>query len=206
MILSRSTKQVLAGTAVFLALAILGGPVEGQILAERPAGPQFGLGYVVSAPEEMAGGGAYVILPTMGGIGLYVDAKFDIENPKDRRGYDAGVTAEYVENVAGGDYVRKESSWWGVNAAIVRPLSPYLMVYGGGGVAHRTLFRLYDVVESGVGFGGEVWADDPRGEESRVNLMAGLLLRLSSLVSTHFGLETQPRGMTVGASLRLPAW
>lgn len=203
----RSARGIPGGFAVFLALALSAPAAQAQVLAERPTGLQFGVGYVANAPEEMAGGAAYAIFPTMGGIGLYVDAKFDVDNAKDQRGYDPGVTAEYVENVAGGSYVRKEGSWWSVDAAVVRPLSPYLMVYGGGGIAHRTLFRLYDVAAAtGVGVGGVVWAEDPRGEEDRVNLMAGLLLRLSSRITTHFGVETQPRGLTVGASLRLPAW
>jgi hypothetical protein len=36
--------------------------------------------------------------------------------------------------------------------------------------------------------------------------MLGVFFRLTSLISSQFGFETQPRGITAGASLRLPRW
>ncbi len=207
MLISPPRRKRFASFTVLLGLVVVVLPARGQVSAERLTGPRFGIGYVADAPEEMAGGSTYVIVPWAGGIGLLVDAKFDIENPSDLRGYDPNVTADYVENIVGGRYIRREGSWWSLDAAVVRPLSPYLMVYVGGGMAHRTLFRLYQVdTGTGVGVGGVVWAEDPRAEETRVNLMTGLLLRLSPWITTHFGIETQPRGFTVGASLRFPAW
>jgi hypothetical protein len=59
---------------------------------------------------------------------------------------------------------------------------------------------------SGLGEGGVVWAEDPGAQETRANLMVGIIMRLTGRVSTHLGLETQPRGLTVGASLRIPRW
>jgi hypothetical protein len=167
---------------------------------------QFGIGYIGNAPEEMAGGGAYVLLPRAGGIGIYVDAKFDIENRSSDRGFEPDLTASQIEGELGGKFVKKEGSWWSANAAFIRPVTPYMMAYGGAGIAHRTLYRLYDEAGTEVGQGGVVWAEDPEAEENRVNLMAGIMLRLTSRVTTHFGFETQPRGVTVGATLRIPSW
>lgn len=170
-------------------------------------GPQFGIGFVANAPEEMAGGSAYVVFPAMGGIGLYVDAKFDTEDSSGQRGYVPDVTAADVESVYGGDFVQDEESWWSVDVALVRPLNPYLMVYGGAGLAHKAVFRQYSLdSDVEIGVGGIAWVEDPRGEEDRVNLMAGVIFRLSRWVSTQFGVESEPRGVTIGASLRLPPW
>jgi hypothetical protein len=167
----------------------------------------LGIGYIANAPEAMVGGGGYVILPVRGGIGLFVDAKFDISNPSGERGYDPAVTASRIRDEVGGEFIKEEESWWSANVGLLRPVTPFLMVYGGGGFARMTLFELYEVdPESGVGEGGVVWAEDPGAEETRVNFMAGIIMRLTARVSTHFGVETQPRGLTVGASLRIPRW
>lgn len=81
------------------------------------------------------------------------------------------------------------------------------MVYGGGGIAQRTRFNEYEVPgDVSLGRGGLLWVEDPSQEESRVNLMLGLMMRVSSRITSHFGFETQPRGITAGMSLRIPSW
>jgi len=168
---------------------------------------QFGIGYVANAPESMAGIGGYVILPALGGIGLYLDAKFDPTDPSDKSGFEAGLTAEQVrETVPGNEFIKDESSWQSFNAAVVRPLNPYLIVYAGGGVAKRTVFELYEEPSGTWGMSGVLWVEAPDREETRVNFMLGAILRLSSRISTHFGFETEPTGVTVGASVRVPRW
>jgi hypothetical protein len=94
-----------------------------------------------------------------------------------------------------------------VNLAVVRPLTPFLMAYAGGGMARVTRYELYNVdLQDPAGVGGVVWTENPDREETRANFMAGIIMRLTSSVSTQIGFETQPRGLTVGASLRLPKW
>jgi len=190
-----------------LALASSSLPASGQSAPPALSRAQFGIGYVANAPEAMAGASGYVILPRWGGIGLYLDAKLDVSNPTGDRGYDDAITAAQVRNREGGEFINGEGSWWSANAAILRPVTDFLVVYGGGGVARKTRFELYQVdQDSGIGVGGVVWVEDPEAEETRVNFMAGVIMRLTGRVSTHFGFETQPRGLTVGASLRLPRW
>ncbi len=204
---SSSISRTLLVSSLLGMAAFSGGSLSAQDRSEWMTRTHFGFGFTGNAPDAILGGSAYVVLPRFGGIGLYVDAKFDLENPTDERGYDPDVTVEEVEGVHGGDYVKSEASWRSFNVAIVRPVSSFLMVYGGGGAAFRTEYGLFNVSQTGgVGVGGLVWAEDPRQEETRVNLMAGLIMRLTSRVSTHFGFETQPRGLTIGASLRLPPW
>ena len=87
------------------------------------------------------------------------------------------------------------------------PLS-ILHALRGRGRTHETSYRLYDQIDRdlGIGFGGVVWAKDPRYAQSRANLMVGMITRLTSRLSAHFGYETQPDGVTAGLSLRLPRW
>jgi hypothetical protein len=156
----------------------------------------------------MAGGGVYVLLPKWGGVGLYLDGKLDISSPEDERGYDPDITAAEVENdVAENSFILDEGSWRGFNAALMRPISPFLTVYAGAGVARKTVYSLFNVPnDSNVGVGGVVWAEDPEREETGVNLMGGFMMRMTSRFTAHFGGETKPGGFTAGLSLRLPPW
>ena len=168
----------------------------------------FGIGFVANAPNQMVGAGGYVLLPLLGGIGLYVDWKGDIESPADDRAFDKGLTAAEVvadPRYAGTNYVTRETSWRrSFNVALVRPLNPFLMVYGGAGYAQGELYALYDVPQGNIG--RALWVRDPEGDEDRVNMMFGFILRMLPMISTQIGIETQPRGVTAGMSLRLPPW
>ena len=194
---------------VVAALAVAASPAAAQRYAPAPlTEAQFGIGYVANLPDVQVGGAAYVLLPKWGGIGLYVDAKFATGGPSKDAGYDPNVTAEEIENEVGGNFIKDESTWWSANAALLRPLSPYFTLYAGGGVAHRTTYRQYDGIDRdlNIGFGGVVWAEDPRDEGYQANFMVGMITRLSSRISAHFGYETQPSGVTAGATLRIPRW
>ena len=200
--------------AVSLAATLLPGTLLGQGTPPSLTKPQFGVGYVANFPDAILGASAYVLVPELGpisgGIGLYVDAKFDLSDPSDERGFNSDVTTGDIlsdpDRVVA-DFVRDELTWWSVNLAVVRPLTPFLMAYVGGGMARMRVYELYNVsLSDPVGVGGVVWAEDPDKEETRANLMFGVLFRLTSRVSTQFGFETQPQGLTAGASLRLPRW
>lgn len=196
-------------SAAFVALAALAAPAAGQLVGPQPlTRTQFGLGFVANAPDALLGGSAYLILPTAGGIGLYVDAKFDNANPSGELGFDARYTARQVAGDLGGVFVKREASWRSLNAALVRPLTPSLMVYVGGGIATASYYDLFANVPLDVdaGHGGVVWAESPEDDETLGNLMFGVMLRMTSRFTTQFGYETRPKGVTAGVSLRLPAW
>lgn len=169
---------------------------------------QYGFGYIANLPDEEVGGAAYVILPRWGGVGLYVDAKFGVSGPSHYNGYDSSVNAAYIDNEVGGEFIKSEGSWWSANAAFLKTLSPYFTVYAGGGVAHLTEYALYDLIDTdtGIGFGGVAWVQDPRRDQYRTNFLVGMITRLTSRVSAHFGYETQPDGVTAGLTLRIPRW
>ena len=211
MLRSSPVAGLLRLAVVAAAFAVPATPAAAQRYAPPPlAEPHFGIGYVANLPDVQVGGAAYVLLPTWGGIGLYVDAKFATGGPTKETAYDPNVTAEQVENEVGGIFIKDEKSWWSVNAALLRPLSPYFTLYAGGGVAHSTTYRLYDGIDRvefpNIGFGGVVWAEDPRDAAYQANFMVGMITRLSSRLSAHFGYETQPSGVTAGVSLRIPRW
>jgi hypothetical protein len=166
---------------------------------------QFGIGYVANAPSLMAGGGGYVLFPAWGGVGLYVDAKFDLHNPSDDVAFRPGTTPEELEaEIPGVEFIKRETSWRSFNVGLVRPLTPALMAYAGAGYSRASYYRLYQEVSMDVG--RAIWVEAPDDEETRVNLMLGILVRVNATITSQFGFETQPRGMSIGASLRLPRW
>jgi hypothetical protein len=180
-------------------------PLGAQSLPRELSRTQFGIGYVANAPNMLGGGNAYVLFPVLGGIGLYVDAKFDLNSPSDDLAFRSDITDDEVgSEVPGAEYIKREFSWKSFNVGVVRPLTPFFMIYGGAGPSRATVYHLYETIEADIG--RALWVEAPDREETRVNLMLGAFLRLTSLISSQFGFETQPRGITVGASLRLPPW
>ncbi len=178
------------------------------VAAQGPAQPHVGIGYVANAPDVMVGGVAYVVWPALGGIGLYVDAKFAGGSPSGSEDFEEDWTPGRVESeIPGVNFRQKESSWRSFSVAVIRPLNPSLMVYGGLSRFNRTEYWLYEASTTvDLGRAGIFWVESPDDAESGVSVMAGALMRLSSLISTQFGFESRPRGITVGVSLRLPPW
>jgi hypothetical protein len=198
-------------------ILLLVGAVAGTTLSAEPAScqdpsptlvrPQFGIGFVANAPDAMTGAGGYVILPRLGGFGLYLDAKSDPTDPSSNVAFEKGLTGAQVrDQVPENEFIKDESRWQSVNVALVRPFNPYLILYAGVGLAKRTVFELYEEPSQTWGLGGVLWVEAPDREETRANFMVGTILRLGARISTQFGFETQPGGVTVGLSARLPRW
>lgn len=202
---SISSETILTLTFMLALLGLV--PQEGAAQSvESPLNrPHFALGYTANAPDIMGGIGGYYISSHLGGIGLYLDAKFDLENPSGEDTFESGLTAEDVLNqVTGAEYVQNEKSYRSFNAAVIRPLSPYLAVYAGGGIVQVSEYHLFEESTSGLGTAGVFWVEAPEFDETRPNFMIGAFLRMSSFISTQVGFETEPRGFTIGASFRLP--
>ncbi len=187
-----------------LVFACAGSMVLASASSAQSAGaldrPLFGVGYAANAPEMLLGGGGYVVFPAFGGLGLYLDAKFDASSPSRDDTYEPGLTAEDVENELGDEYRDTEGSWRSINAAIIRPVTPTLMLYAGGGYATESVYRQYVDRTGSRGVGGIYRVRSPAEDESTVNLMAGMFLRLSRRLNAHFGAESAPRGFAVGMS------
>lgn len=203
----RSFKAPLLAAA-FLSLSLLPARASAQGEPLPLDHVQFGVGYVADAPTSMGGGAFYFVMPRWGGVGLYFDAKFDVSKLSGEQGYDPSITARQVlESVPGQSYLKTEEDWWSVNMAVVKALSPFFSLYAGGGIARATPYLLFTVPQDAtVGLGGVLWAEDPEGVHTEVNLMFGMMTRLTSHVTAQFGYEAQPKGVTAGLTLRIPRW
>lgn len=188
-----------------LPAAAQGGPPSGSVpdpgFLELP---RLGVGYVVNAPSMYLGFSGFAVTPVWGGIGLYVDAKFDRDSPMDEQSYIDSLTVQIVEDEIGDEFVGEEDEWKGFNAALVRPLSPQLMVYLGAGYAERERYWRYQDPGQGRGTGGFYWVRNLEESGSEINVLGGAFFRITSNIALQFGLESMPRGMTVGGAYSIP--
>jgi hypothetical protein len=189
----------------FVTVCLLQALTPSPSQAQDNDGVRFGVGYVADAPELLGGGAAYIILPALGGVGLYVDAKFDLNSPTGESTFVESLTAREVEGqVSGAAYRDSQDSWRGLNIAVIRPMNESLMLYVGLGSARRSVYKEYRDPSGELGLLGILTVEDPEEEETKLNGMAGAFLRLSPLISVQTGFESTPAGFTVGASFRLP--
>lgn len=206
---SSSVRNCLLATIAMLLPAAIGAvPTAAQELPSPMGGfqgqPRLGLGYVVNAPHMYLGFSAFGTSTRWGGIGLYVDAKFDIDSPADEQDYIDSLTVQIVEDEIGDRFFDEEDEWRSFNIAVMRPLSRELMVYAGAGYAERERYWQY-VDESGErGIGGFYWVRNTEESGGQVNFLGGAFFRIGSNLALQFGVESTPLGATVGAAYSIP--
>jgi hypothetical protein len=205
---SRSRRILLAGCLVAAALAAAA-PASAQIAYPGtgvPTSPQprIGAGYVANIPNQFVGVSAHFLSRRLGGIGLYVDAKFDLDSPADEPGYLPNLTVAEVEAERNDQILRREGSWTSVNAALMRSLTPQMVVYAGAGYSDAREYREY-VDEAGqMGMLGLYWVRDEAASGARLNVLGGVMLQISPVLALQLGGESSPGGFTVGASYLIP--
>lgn len=176
----------------------------GSARAQAHLQPVIGVGYVANAPEELAGAMIWGLIPGLGGWGLYVDAKLDT-SPESNRSNFLGVTPELVDSLFPEDgRLNARDSWRGFNVAVVRPLTPQFAVYVGAGYAEWTRYYEFFDPDGQRGLHGFYWGESPNESGSTTNFLAGAILSAGKWIRFHFGGETRPGGLTVGASLVWP--
>lgn len=185
-------------------VALLTAAAAAPAAAQLPATTRVGIGYVANAPALMGGAAGYIVLPAAGGLGIYVDAKFDASNPSRKSNFIEDLTAADVENDIGDQFFDSAESWRSFDVAIVRPVRPALMIYAGAGYARRRKYNEYLDASGSRGTSGNYWVEDTAARSSKANLLGGVFLRLSRYVNAQFGVESAPTGATVGLSLALP--
>ncbi len=188
---------VLAASLLALLLTAPGG-------AQQVDRPRVGIGYVAAAPDLLAGGAAYVLLPALGGIGVYVDAKLDASSPTHKSNFEPGLTAQQAESQYGDEYGFSTDSWRAFDVALVRPVRPALSVYAGGGYAQRKRYSEYYDPSATRGLVGHYWVEDPTQRKGTLNIMAGMMFRMSRFLNAQMGVESAPGSFTVGVSVLLP--
>lgn len=197
-----------AGRAAVLAAALClaaVGNASAQVIG-KPWVPayRFGAGYVADAPNMLVGGGLFVVTPVVGGFGLYVDLKMSGGSPAKESNYNPNLTAQQVRDLyTDRPYVNK-SAWSSVNVALIRPMTAELMIYLGGGVTKRDDYAEFWDTTQTRGDLGYYWVRKMPTPRYLPNVMGGVQLRLGSNVNAMFGVETAPKGFTVGLFLVFP--
>lgn len=164
--------------------------------------PLIGIGYVTNAPNMFLGFGAYTVTDVLGGMGMYVDAKFGTDSPANASDFLAEYTAEEVSEFPFQQREREEGDWWSVNAALIRRISPELLLYLGAGYSHEDVYVRFRNGDPDRELGplGWYWVEDQAASGARINALGGAFFRLGRRVALQFGVESEPRGVTLGGS------
>lgn len=194
------------GVALLVVLGLTSSHSAAAQVIGKPWTPayRFGAGYVVDAPRMMTGGGLFGITPLFGGLGLYVDLKAGGNSPRNKSNFDPTMTAQQVDDQRGDIFFANESVWQSFNVALIRPVTSELMLYVGGGWANQSAFKQYFDPQKVRGDLGYYWVEDARMSGGQANVMAGMLVRFGANLNTMFGVETAPKGFTVGVFLTFP--
>lgn len=199
------TKRRSIPLASLLAAAVLAQAAPAQVQQASGPLPRVGVGFVANAPHEFLGVSVHAVSPRiLGGLGIYVDAKIGIESPRDEPGFDPDLTAGEAEDLFPDELFTERSDWRSVNVALIRPVLPELMVYAGAGYSDEGRYHEYYDPTATRGDLGFYWVENPESSGGQVNLLAGAMFGVSQNVFIQFGVETKPRGVTVGASYSLP--
>jgi hypothetical protein len=162
----------------------------------------FTVGYVGNAPDALIGGGATLLNPK--GIGFFVNVKISGDSPGGRSNFLPDVTVEQARNQYGDLPYKDESDWFVVSGGLTRVLSPDLAVYAGAGLARREFYREFEDPDGIRGEYGYYWVEDTEHSGDFVNALAGLFFRAGRRFIVQFGVESEPRGMTIGIHYGLP--
>jgi hypothetical protein len=194
----------MARLAIFCA-AILGSlSASGSLSAQRTVdvaqNANLAVGYVVNAPQQLLGLGAWTVPSSLHPWGLYADVKLRVNSPA-RDELDRSLTPDQAEAL-GDNFFKDDSAWTTTNLALVRVINPDLALYLGAGVSWRTTYFQY-VRDVERGPAGQYWVEDDEQSGTFANVMAGALFRATPRWGFQFGAETAPAGATVGVHLRL---
>lgn len=195
-----------AAAAAALLLTAL--PAAGQIgvpaSRARLFEPRVGIGYMANIPNQFVGGSAHVLLDYFGGIGVYVDAKFDPEGPEDGEDFVDSLTAAQVEENRNDQFFEDEGSWTSFNVGVIKSLGPQFAVYAGAGWADAKQYNQYLDEEREMGLEGFYWVRDEERSGGEVNVMGGAMFQLTRNFAFQVGAESAPSGFTVGATYLIP--
>ncbi|HEX6368089.1 MAG TPA: hypothetical protein VF006_04090 [Longimicrobium sp.] len=166
--------------------------------------PRFGIGFAANMPNQFAGVSAHFISDFMGGLGVYVDAKFDVESPEDEEGFEADLTAAQVDEEFGDQIFHEDGSWRSVNVALMKPIAPQFVIYAGAGYADGKHYRQYIDAEGELGLEGFYWVRDEENSGSDINILGGAFFQLTRSFAFQVGAESKPGGFTIGVSYLVP--
>jgi hypothetical protein len=202
--------RILRASIALLALgclSLVGGPLAAQGAPSLRNSSRIGVGYVANIPNTFLGFSALAMTYKLfGGAGLYVDFKTTTTDHRSDPDYYPGISVDSAALGLADLLYAEESEWLSVNAALVYAVTPDLALYGGAGYSRERHYQQYydDRVPPLHGEFGFYWIDDPEGSGDRVNVLGGVLFRLTKYALFQLGGEMQPPGVTVGVILALP--
>jgi hypothetical protein len=201
----RLLRAALAGALLAAAVAPA---LSAQVIGGRTGTPAFqprmGVGYVANVPNQFVGASGHFVSSFMGGMGLYVDAKFDLDSPEDDEKFIDSLTAADVENTLGDQLLRRDGVWTSVNVAVTRAVTPQLVAYAGVGYSDAQEYVEYLDEQREMGMLGFYTVHDEEASGGQVNFLGGVMFQISRTVALQLGGETAPGGFTVGVSYLVP--
>jgi hypothetical protein len=163
----------------------------------------YTLGYVVNAPQVLIGAGATLLNPT--GIGFFANVRVSNDSPGGRSNFMPGVTVDQALNEFGDFFFKDESRWLVLSGGLTRVISPELAVYAGAGLARREYYREFEDPARVRGEFGYYWIEDTEFSGDYLNLLGGLFFRAGRNLVMQLGVDSEPRGMTIGVHIGLPS-
>jgi hypothetical protein len=197
----RGLPHAACGFALGLAMSFALAP---GIAAAQAESNLVGVGFSANLPHQRLGGSVYIVGAPLPNWGVYADIKRFTTSPVDRHGYTDAYTAEQAEDLYGDRLFRYDDIWSTVNAAIVRRVSPDLLLYLGAGASTRRQYLEYLDESQERGIGGLYTVEDPRAAGTYANVLGGVLVRAMPRVWIQLGVENVPRGATLGFGYTLP--
>jgi hypothetical protein len=195
---------------IMMRASLLSLVLVGLLLPFRPAEAQapftVGVGYAANAPRQMAGATVHFIIPGLRGFGLYLDGKFDPGSDTRSGVLLQGVTHQDAETVFRDEWFRDDSRWTTFNAGLLYSVTPELRIYAGAGRVQRDAYTEYWDESMERGDRGFYWIEDPANSGAYVNFLGGAFLRMAPGLFAQMGLESRPRGFTVGGALSFPRY
>lgn len=201
----RLLRAALAGALLAAAVApSLSAQVISGSAGQRQFQPRMGVGYVANIPNQFVGASGHFVSNFWGGMGLYVDAKFDLDSPEDEEGFVDSLTAADVEDRLGDPLLQREGVWTSVNVAVTRAVTPQLVAYAGVGYSDAQEYREYLDDTREMGQFGFYKVRDEEASGAKVNILGGLMFQISRTIALQLGGETAPGGFTIGVSYLVP--
>jgi hypothetical protein len=189
------------GLALCLTMGIAFAPGSASAQAEPHL---VGVGFSTNLPHQRLGASVYLLGAPITNWGVYADVKRFTTSPVSRHGYTDEYTAEQVQELYADRLFRYDDVWSTLNAAVVRGVSPDLLLYLGAGASTRRQFHEYLDETQERGIGGLYTVEDPRASGTYANVLGGVFVRATPRIWIQLGVENVPRGATMGVGYVLP--
>lgn len=201
------TLRATIGLLALGCLSLTARPLAAQGVPNLRNSSRVGVGYVANIPNTYLGFSALGMTHKLfGGLGLYADFKTTTTDHTSDPDYYPGISVDSASLGLADLLYTEESEWLSVDVALVYAVTPDLAVYGGAGYTREKHYQQYydDRAPPLHGEFGFYWIDDPENSGDRINVLGGVIFRLTRYAHFQLGGEMNPPGVTAGVILALP--